>query len=188
MFNLFKKTKKDRLSFVEMFPSNLSNEVLAVNDIIPEAKLTPQGQEIIIVNSESLKIYDRIYNPEPAKENIAKLSETQRLILNCIYTRHHDGHVRGKYLKNILSSAVPWVTPYVLILIGEYVEQILMPIKDSISEENISLYRKFAAENPSLWNKIKARVVSYWNVYYRDKFINKEQYPGVEIIRKIEEI
>ncbi len=40
-------------------------------------------------------------------------------------TRHHNGFFREKYLKQIIKSKEKWVTPFIILLIGKYVFEIL---------------------------------------------------------------
>ena len=48
----------------------------------------------------------------------------QQLIAGCIYSRHGDGHVRERSIARIIGSSQPWVVPYVLQPLGEYVVEI----------------------------------------------------------------
>ena len=40
-------------------------------------------------------------------------------------TRHHNGFFIEKYLKQIIKSKEKWVTPFIILLIGKYVFEIL---------------------------------------------------------------
>jgi hypothetical protein len=59
---------------------------------MPAAIHRPAGRVSAIVNGEPLAFADRIYHPEPSRENVETLGPTQQLILGCVYSRHHDGH------------------------------------------------------------------------------------------------
>lgn len=189
MFNFLKKFSfKSPVSFSRMFPDSLSADVMAATKIMPPSKLSPHKGESVVCDSQTLEIYSRIYNPEPDSATINQLTENQKLVLDCIYTRHHDGTIRERHLRNIFPNQKSWTVPYVLLLLGEYVEEIIGLVKNDLVEgTNQELYRKFVSENPAFWKKTKARVISYWNVYFRTKFEKIEQYPGMEIVRIIEE-
>ncbi len=187
MFNLLKKTKQESEAFFEMFPSTLNSDVEVVAMLIPKSKHLPhKTEETLSVESDSIRIYSRIYNPEPDSSATSSLTATQQLVLSCIYTRHHDGFVRQKHLKKILENETPWTVPFVVMLLGEYVIEIVEMTKGAV-EKDKALYKKFITDNPIFWEKTKSRMTSYWNEYYRKSFENKDDYPALKIVKIIEE-
>ena len=93
---LIPKDSETALRLRRAFPRGLLAPVDETVAIIPAATLEPTRHDIgpVRVGNEPLHIPSRVYFPEPDLELVAKLGEIQRIILGCIYTRHHDGFVR----------------------------------------------------------------------------------------------
>ena len=190
MFNFIKKyTEKISQPFLKMFPESLHDDVRIVTNLLPADTylLHKDKPAIVIVDTHEIYIYSRIYKPELEESKISNLTQTQKLILSCIYTRHHDGFIREKYVKNILADQRSWTIPFTVKLLGEYVVEMIILIKQSlVDSDSKELYKDFIAHNPIFWEITKARIVSYWNTYYRNSFVDKETYPGVEVIKILE--
>lgn len=170
-----------------MFPSSLKSDVDSVARIIPKENHLPHKLDgSLIVDSDLIQIYSRIYNREPNISAVMELTKTQQLILHCIYTRHYDGFIRQKYLTKLLGDQRSWTAPFIITLIGEYVIEIIEAVESGIKDEDVFLYKKFIDENPIFWEKTKARIISYWNEYYRKSFKYKHDYPAMKIVRIIE--
>jgi hypothetical protein len=155
------------------FPASLRGDVDEVVRLVRPRTQTPgQGMamsstwERIEIGGETINLVYRIYFPEPEPSEVAALTDRQRLVLSCWYTRHCDGHVRERHLRNIISSAEPWVAPFILHLLGEYVSEIGQIAADHLAGVRPDVYHAFAAENPGFMNSIRARVVSYYRRYY----------------------
>ena len=165
------------------FPANLAADVSAVTEILPHARLHPSGAYNVRVQGEHLSIPYRLYNPEPDGDLPGRLSPVQASILHCIYTRHHDGHVRQHHLSQVIEAADPWIMPFVIQLIGEYVLDIVITIKDGLADLDQPgsathlAYGQFVADNPSFLFLTSQRVASYWDCYYRNRFPHR-YYPG----------
>ena len=106
-------------------------------------------------------------------------------IVDCLYTRHHDVRVRQRRLERILGLAEPWVAPFVVQLIGEYVLEILLVIRRRLlpaltdpASALAGVYGQFAAENATFVARTSARVVSYWDCNYRHRYPTFADYPG----------
>jgi hypothetical protein len=110
-------------TLVEAFPPTLEPHVRAVVAIMPTPshQRSPDDIAQIALNGHPLRIPARIYHPELRSSDIASLSQTERSIAACLYTRHHDGHVRQRALSNALDIDEVWATPFVVQLLGEYV-------------------------------------------------------------------
>ncbi|MCB9106567.1 MAG: hypothetical protein H6633_20325 [Anaerolineales bacterium] len=149
--------------------------------------LDPVSQFFVIVQDEVLEIPDRIYYPEENVHNLSPFNPLHKEILNCFYTRHHNGFVRERCLREIVTSEYVWVVPYVVKLIGEYVIEILQVIKDNLVRMNLAMYGEFLTKNQKFYQLTKQRVASYWNCYYRWQHPNKERYVGFQILRYLDE-
>jgi hypothetical protein len=96
-------------------------------------------------------------------------------------TRHHSGLVREEHLIHVLCLPNPWIPPFVIQLVGEYVIEILNVIQKNLHNLDAPLYRQFLAENGAFFSTTKQRVMSYWDCYHRE--YHKEDYVGLQIIR-----
>jgi len=110
-------------------------------------------------------------------------------MLDCLYTRHHDGYVRERRLERVVGLAEPWVAPFVVQLVGEYVDEILLVVRRALvralstpGSVVASVYARFAAENPDFIDRTEQRVVSYWNCYYRYRYPSLRDYPGSAVV------
>ena len=187
MINWLKKDDntgyKDKL--LNAFPKTLKSDVEAVLDIVPLDITLSSNTQTIQLNNELLIISYRLYVAEPDSESERKLTATQRTILNCIYLRHHDGYLRQRRLENLINEAGYWVTPFTIQLLGEYVIEIIQVLDILINDKTIDNYRQFAKENPIYWQKTAHRMISYWNEYYKWQFPKLEEYPGRQLINRI---
>lgn len=165
------------------FPSDVSvdDEVLA---IIPPGTHAPSLDDVgpVFVQSEWLHIPARVYFDEPDEDKQLDLSEHQRNLLSCIYSRHHSGYVREAHLRKIIRTDLPWVVPFVVQLIGEYVIEILHVTEANIDIFDRPVYRQFVATNPTFLSLTRARVISYWNEYHRRQIANFEAYVGWRLL------
>jgi len=203
MMNWFKKEKytefKDKLR--DAFPKTLKGEIEVVLSILPfdENNVKRTGQQIIKVDNlifpsdltvqldgELLDIPYRIYFNEPDFEKENKLTDIQKIILNCIYLRHSDGYVRQRRLENLVDKNEKWITPFTTQLLGEYVFEILQVLDKHINDNTIDNYVKFIRDNPKFWKQTESRMISYWDVYYRrPTFPMLKDYIGKQIIDRI---
>ncbi|MEU6067512.1 hypothetical protein ABZ864_24265 [Streptomyces sp. NPDC047082] len=114
---------------VAAFPQQLADEVRAVLAVMPEARFAPVSPFSVDVGDEAVAIPYRIYLDEPPVEVVRSLTAMQRAILHCLYSRYSDGLVRQRHLEQIVSLDTPWVVPFVVQLVGEYVLEILEAIR-----------------------------------------------------------
>ena len=165
------------------FPSYLLGEVESTVINLPTHRLRPTQHDIgsIVISGESIHIPSRFYSPEPLAETLAGFSNLNHIILACIYTRHHDGFVRLKYVEKLFSQDEIWVSPFVLQLIGEYVIEIIEVISQNINRLPIKAYTDFIKENPSFAYLLKQRIVSYWDCYYRFEIPHFKDYVGYQV-------
>ena len=78
--------------------------------------------------ADSLRFYGDAMKPSEVEPFLTSryLTARQRLILGCIFTRHHNGYVRQQWMRAVVPHAEPWVVPFVLALLGEYVVEIVV--------------------------------------------------------------
>ncbi|MFI6115677.1 hypothetical protein [Kitasatospora sp. NPDC051164] len=128
------------------------------------------------------------YNDELPTDAVASLSPRQRLLLHCLYSRHWDGLVRQRHLEKVVGCTDPWVVPFVVQLVGEYVLEILIVICDELRDlaapgaRGHLAYGQFIADNPAFFARTQRRVVSYWSCYYRGAYASFRGYPGCTLL------
>lgn len=168
---------------LKSFPPNLEKDVQAVLNIlkIKEEDIN-SPKNVVIIKGTSIMIPERIYFNEPIYVN---LTTVQKYILDCIFTRHHNGFIRQHHLQNLLCCKEYWAIPFCFKLLGEYVKEILYDVKTHI-ENNFENYLCFIGENKDFFNKTKSRMISYWNCYYRKTFPKYESYIGSQIFNNLE--
>lgn len=170
------------------FPTRLASEVQSVLTVVPEARLPPARPFEVEVEGVTVAIPYRIYNPEPDATAARSLSGAQQVVLHCLYSRHHDGHVRERHLASLVDWLEPWVVPFVLQLVGEYVLEILEVIRHGLGDLTVPgsaqrrRYGEFITRNPAFFARTERRVVSYWSCYYRRRYPVFGAYPGCELL------
>jgi hypothetical protein len=170
------------------FPAELVDDVQAVLAITPASQHQSATSFSVVVQGQQVSIPGRLYNDGPPPELVASLSSRQRQVLHCLYSRHCDGRVRQQHLAQIVSSADPWVVPFVVQLVGEYVLEVLVDICDELRDHGAAgddlrlAYGEFIVANPAFFARTQRRVVSYWSCYYRAAFESFQDYPGCTLL------
>ncbi len=170
-----------------------------VQVLMPGSVLASSRGFDVRVEGDWLRLPTRIYNGEPDAASLAVLSESQQLMMHCLYTRHHDGHVRQRHLQPLLVADEKWVVPYVVALIGEYVVEIIEDIDAGLADlgrrasKQRSLFGRFARDNFAFIELTRQRVWSYWSAYHRHDYARPGQgdaslpvHPGFTLISALE--
>jgi len=142
---------------------------------------------LVDVDKEKIQIPYRVYLNKPQHEKIKQLNQTQKDILNCIYSRHHNGRIRQKSLENLNNRYSYWITPYRIQLLGEYVYEIIETLSDQLDNSVIDNCKRFLAENPTIAKRTKDRIVSYYGIYYRWQHPKFKDYLGKTIFDQIDQ-
>ena len=154
------------------FPASCADDVRAVTRLLPRRFFKPVTWGTIEVTfyEETLILPSRMYFDEVAEEKIHTLSQSQRWLLYCMYTRHHDGYVREKYVRLLEDeqATADWVLLYLLELTGEYVKEILQRIEPILHNWPEVRLRSFVEGHEVYLERIEQRIISYWNAYYRE--------------------
>ncbi len=175
-----------KYDLLKAFPVKLKEDVTVVLNMINQSdKLDFSDSFEVDFSGSTLNIPERIYYNEPSLSQYNSLSDKQKVILNCLFTRHHDGYIRELNLKPIIHNCndYNWIIPYLIRITGDYVIEILQVIKANLDKVDKGIIKDFIAENPIFYNTTESQVVSYWDCYYRNKYPNKEDYVGYEIIK-----
>src|SRR5437899_8923655 len=128
--NTLSMTRQDNLLLLHAFPTILRNEAERAILVLPPNPYGV-GNFTVRVNDEALLIPNRVYHDTDVIHT-DKLTSVQRIVVDCILTRHHDGFVRQNYLARIACSNYAWVPPFVIQLLGEYVVEILRDIETNL--------------------------------------------------------
>ncbi len=172
------------------FPPQLAPHARQVAEALPPSRFGPVGQWSATLDGGPVTIPRRIY-ADPIGSVARTWDPTARLLASCLYTRHHDGYVRQQNLRRITGSLEPWVLPFVVHLVGEYVVEIVQDIADALcgleteGSAQRRAYAAFVAANPELLRLIDARAASYWDCYYRRPFRRVDDYPGRQVARAL---
>jgi hypothetical protein len=179
-------------SLVRAFPARLAPVVTGIVASLPEARLPPAGSVTesntrswpgLVVAGEPVVIPHRIYNPSPSFWR--PLGHLEKLVVAGIYSRHHDGFVRQRWLSMLLDADEPWVAPFIVQLLGEYVIEICYDIaRFALSglPGHSALHRHLSAflrDNPCFAELTRQRAISYWNCYYRYRHLSQDMYPAL---------
>jgi hypothetical protein len=108
------------------------------------------------------------------------------LVARCLLTRSTDGHLRQQALKSIIKHPEILVIPFVMLLLGEYVVEIVNEILLSLPELDRTAYADFVRQNRPAMHVLRAKATSYWDVYYRQAYANRSSYPGLAALDQLE--
>ncbi|NOR99668.1 hypothetical protein [Mycobacteroides abscessus] len=192
--------RDDSVRLRAAFPESISADVSAALTMMPNvsrvmpigSKLSPHSigsnrrQYHLTVGGEAVDIPYRIYHDSPDPD-AAETHPVQRTILGCIYTRHYDGFVRQQWLRTILDAEHPWVAPFVIQLLGEYVPEIIDDIDEALRARPAEPYERFITENPQFHTLIRQRTISYWNAYSRSRYPRLRDYPGYSLLGSLDQ-
>ena len=177
--------------FYEAFPKELNNDLQEVLKIIPKETYNNVSigySENVIdycLNNVIVKIPYRMYFTDVEFLKIEHLTDIQKEILYCIYTRSCNGYIREKYLKELLKLDFDcWAIPFIVKLSDEYIVEILEVIYDKLKIRNNDDIKRFCLENKNIMNKSYSRMISYWNEFYRSKEPSFHKYIGRKLFRE----
>ena len=158
------------------FPEHLREQAFKTIEFMRPTRYAPKFGFDVLVRGETLHLPERIYNPAVARAE--RFGRALPLIPYCLYTRHNDGYVRQRHLIKLLRAEEPWIVPFILRLLGEYVVEILEVLQEHRDVMRGELYSEFTEQNPDFVALTKQRIVSYWDLYYRERFPKFTKYPG----------
>lgn len=172
-----KRTKEE---LANAFPLATRRDALVAISALSENPFSSCWQTFsLYLGNELLALPQRIYYVPPVLQTL-RLNALQTEILDCLFTRHHDGFVRQIHLERIIRSQNAWIPCFVVPLVGEYVVEILQVIRENLTHLDTSVYAESLRSNLEFLDLIEQRVLSYWDCYYRS--IKKQEYPGFLIL------
>lgn len=168
------------------FPSVIHDDVRRILASVDEPEYSTHLSGLrLLVRGEYLEPPARIYWAEPTAEMSAGFSTRELRVLSSYFTRHHDGYVRERHLRNLLAQRLDdWSVPYVLWLLGEYVREICDVIAEQAPAIDLQLVEEFARNNPEFVKRLRRQVISYWSCYWRGS-VRLLDYPGFVALRSL---
>jgi hypothetical protein len=109
-----------------------------------------------------------------------------RSLIHCLCTRSTDGFARQAALRRILTLNEPWSIPFVVLLAGEYVVEIIDDMVGSILLLDRAAYITFVRENRGTMRILRAKATSYWDGYCRMSHPDRFNYPGLVFLHQVE--
>lgn len=96
------------------------------------------------------------------------LPEEVRGVYACLGLLHHDGYVREKQLRTLLTlPSQPWMAPFLLEISGGYVKELLEVLDEARRDQDNEVLQDLCRRNPERTQRAYSRMVSYWDAYYR---------------------
>ena len=186
---------KGELVFAEGFPKELNRAYLHAVSVISTRTVNnvPCGvldeynsdQEIYyLTDGSKIRFPYRICfeDDDPAYHDLDGLEKS---IYDCIFTRHCDGRIREKHLKNLLAAGIhEWFMPYILRLSSEYVVEIIEIIYEAIKGIDNRMIQDFCRSNPVLLKRAYTRMGSYWECYYKYQYPMFADYVGKKLFEE----
>lgn len=173
------------MSIIKGFPKYLKSDVRVVLSHIGKMKYDKKSITYII-EGQSINMPISIFNLEVPADNLRELTKRQRLILHCVYSRHHDGYIREKHMKNILASDYEeWAIPYIVKISEEHVVEIVQLVYDQLRESDISRIRQFCANNVVPFATGYNRMVNFWNERHRWNHYHFKYYVGKKLFKQV---
>jgi hypothetical protein len=174
------EAKRTKEELANAFPLAIRQDAFVAISALSENRFSYRWQTFSLhLGDELLALPRRIYYVPPVLQTL-RLNALQTEILDCLFTRHHDGLVREAHLGRIIRSQNAWIPCFVVPLVGEYVVEILQVIHENLTYLGTPVYAEFLRSNPEFLDLIEERVLSYWDCYYRS--IKKQEYPGFLIL------
>ena len=175
-------------SLVNAFPKDLAADVTRLAAVLDPQVGYPNVKPFSVeCEREAIQIPYRIYRPVIPGEVFAELPPRDGLIAACWFTRHHDGHVRERFVRALPTFGHSWVVAYVVTICGEYVVELLEYIWERRDLFDRAVLARWLFENEAFHARTRSRIVSYWDCYYRRQCPSFDSYVGSRLIDFFEE-
>jgi hypothetical protein len=188
MGNKARATSEFAKDLARAFPPELAPIVKTTVSKLPVSELPPSPGSIgpIQISGSPICIPSRLYMGSTPCHSRGPEHPLENAIVSCLYTRHHDGHVRERFLKELLPVRTVWQVPFVIQLVGEYVVELVTIIEDALADGMESTFASFLQENQTFMTLTRQRAISYWNCYHRSQWPQLSSYPGMRVLRRLE--
>ena len=165
---MVKKNEQPTFAFPSQYTEDVSKVIAFLDGY--NLELFELGSEVVQFEFENLTIPYRICIDFSDDIPTNNLTLTQQEIYWSILTRHTNGFYRQLALEKLLSSETTFSKVYELLLLGEYVMEIVEIIYENISQEKLKIYASIFKHDPLFANKIKGRIASSWGKAIRSKY------------------
>jgi len=186
------RANMDRFGWEVAFPPHLWREVGPATALMPANAFRINDRVVTFTGGRRIGIPARIHNPEPDPARESELTDTQRSVLDCLYSRHADGWIRQRRIENVLRRPPQsWTVPFVVELVGEYVLEIVESIRSTLTELDVSgsdqqaEYGRFVGGYPPYLERVERRAISYWALYHRGAYPEYADYPGGALVESL---
>ena len=173
-------------SALAAFPSNCrAVAMIATRELAPIVDDTYRQRALcLVVDGQNVYIPERLHflGAEKILEEHGHVS----LVARCLLTRSTDGHLRQQALKSIIKHPEIWGIPFIVLLLGEYVVEIVNEILPSLPELDRPAYADFVRQNRPVMRVLRAKATSYWDAYYREAYPIRSSYPGLVALHQLE--
>lgn len=176
------------MTYQPTFPNAMQETALTLLGTLSATELSPAMKGFtVLVQGEQLSVPYRVYYaPKKLQTVITSSSGDTRTLALSLGTRHWDGHLREYCVRQLVSIDQPWVAPFIIQLVGEYVIEIVEVIAAALPGINTAQFSEFVRDNPKFMATTRRRMTSYWNCYYRYRFKTLKNYPGFIVLGAIE--
>jgi hypothetical protein len=175
-----------REPFIPIFPPSLAATALELYATLGVGVAPAFPGFDVRIGSEQLWAPRRVYYEPTRLEQVLRETKGDAHVLAlCLGSTHWDGWVREECVRQLILHDRPWVAPFIIKLVGEYVVEIIEVIDANLDSVNKQTYANFVRENPNFIATTARRVASYWDCYYRTRYRSLESYPGSIALRKI---
>ncbi len=186
---------------------DIKGDLRRVLERIPPTQHDPNGSMLahygpfpsLMEPANVIEIPYRIYNDPLPETKYRPLSNQQRLIADCWYSRSHDGYVRQHHLKRLIPAEGYWAVPYVVAALGDYVVEIVQEVELGLNRLSKPgswhdrAYRQFAANNHDFVELARQRATSYQHCYHSASYSRtsgdgiRPMYPAFSALGQLED-
>lgn len=168
------------------FPSSMASLAdEAASELSPFVDDTYRKRsEVIDVTGQMIAVPQRLHFADlsAGSNPLRNLNPASR----CLMTRATDGRLRQQAVRSVISHQRAWVAPFILLLLGDYVIEIVEDVRDALPVLDKSIYANLIRENRLAVQTLRARATSYWDAYHRQRYPQKQDYPGLTALREME--
>jgi hypothetical protein len=144
-----------------------------------------QGAIPLLVQGEQVLIPKRLQFL--GAEQLSRTAAEALPVAQCLLTRSTNGHIRQAALHQILRASHPWAIPFIVLLAGEYVIEIIDDLRAALPSLDRPAYANFVRENRPALRDLRSRATSYWDRYYRQSYPDRGSYPGLVVLNHFDQ-
>lgn len=165
------------------FPAAVAPVAREVAGWLAHGEITPPRYAFAVsVDGETVSIPKRVYYQPSRLMTATHAQGLAGLVALCLGSRHHDGFVREACLRRLLDKPQPWVVPFVVQLVGEYVVEIVQAVEEALPRLDPLVYGHFFQENPRFLDTTGRRVTSYYYAYREAGYPRRGDEPGSRVM------